>query len=228
MGTYPGSSKTWAVEGLDARLTELYGKGEAVSFIARTLNSEFGTAFTRSAVIGRAHRLGLQKARNLSPEAREIAAIRKGGAAALEVARQRTERVKAEEAAEVQALPSIAVGDGPRGIRGGYVPQPKFNPDVEDMEPSAPLPGTVPRPWTERQSGMCCWPVGEAEGAEALNCCAPVMGGKGYFAKRWCERHLTVGVAKTINHPAKEWTPEQRQAHAAKIRAGRARAQRAA
>lgn len=46
-----------------------------------------------------------------------------------------------------------------------------------------PLPGTTPRPWTERESGQCTWPVGEG-----LSCCAAV------HKKGWCEAHFDLGT----------------------------------
>lgn len=52
----------------------------------------------------------------------------------------------------------------------------------------SPLPGSTPRVWTERLSGMCCWAVG-GEGADTLSCCEPV------HARGWCRDHFHRGTA---------------------------------
>lgn len=56
---------SWNIEH-DARLTQLHGQADAPSFnsMASTINSEFGTDFTRNACIGRASRMRLAKRLN--------------------------------------------------------------------------------------------------------------------------------------------------------------------
>jgi GcrA cell cycle regulator len=55
-------------------LMELYAAGESASKIANALNTAFGTAYSRNAVIGKAHRLGLLPRR----EAHRVKTIREG------------------------------------------------------------------------------------------------------------------------------------------------------
>jgi GcrA cell cycle regulator len=49
----------WTEE-LDTRLRTLAGEGYSTAVIAQTLNNEFGTVFSRNAVIGRAGRRGVK------------------------------------------------------------------------------------------------------------------------------------------------------------------------
>lgn len=64
---------------------------------------------------------------------------------------------------------------------------------VYTMPPTVDLPrftgatlGSTPKPWTERLSGECTWPV-SGEGADTFSCCAPVVQGG------WCEEHARTG-----------------------------------
>lgn len=43
----------------------------------------------------------------------------------------------------------------------------------------------TPKPWTERQSGECAWPIGPRD--QILSCCSPVAPGSFY-----CPTHYAV------------------------------------
>lgn len=49
----------WDKEGINERMREVLSSGYSFAHVARVLNEEFGTTFTRSAIIGRAHRNGV-------------------------------------------------------------------------------------------------------------------------------------------------------------------------
>ena len=61
----------WSQEGVAARMAQLWIDGISCSNIARILNTEFGTKFTRNAIIGRADRNNFPK--------RKIAPVRRFG-----------------------------------------------------------------------------------------------------------------------------------------------------
>jgi hypothetical protein len=50
----------------------------------------------------------------------------------------------------------------------------------------APLAGSMPRPWSQREADECCWPV-LGFGEETLSCCLPVEG-----RTRYCAGHLAM------------------------------------
>lgn len=53
-----------------ARMLELWAQGFSGLVVAAKLNEEFGTSYTRNAVMGRAHRLGLEKRKTLVAKVR--------------------------------------------------------------------------------------------------------------------------------------------------------------
>ena len=53
----PEAAMTWTVQSID-RLRDLAAQGQSTRQIALAINSEFGVAFSRNAVIGRARRSG--------------------------------------------------------------------------------------------------------------------------------------------------------------------------
>jgi hypothetical protein len=66
-------------------------------------------------------------------------------------------------------------------------------------EAFAPLDGSNPKVWTEREFGECNWPVGGSGGA-TLSCCLPAAGA-------WCPTHLAMGTV-----PAPQRKPRARTA----------------
>lgn len=67
-------------------------------------------------------------------------------------------------------------------------PEPRAPRAAASESAFAPLTGSTPRVWTERLSGMCCWPVGD-EGQGERSCCLEVV------ARGWCAEHLRRGLA---------------------------------
>ena len=58
-----------------------------------------------------------------------------------------------------------------------------------------PLPGSTPRPWTQRAYGECCFPV-DGDRADTRSCCLPTAKPTGLY----CDGH----VAILAGHP---WPP---------------------
>lgn len=225
MSSYPGFLTTWTVPGVIEKLTELHKQGVSHTQIARILNQTFKINVSKNAVTGKVHRLGLYQQRLASDPAlaSRKACIerampthdrRVSGKAALEKAQTRSK-------AALVAEPKVEKPRGP----GGFLATPfSATEPLEDVaDTSAPLPGTIPRRWTERVHGMCSWPVGLASGAEQLNCCQPVKGGRGLFAASWCPTHHAIGVRQPKTSAASTWTAQQRREHGERIRAGLAR-----
>jgi GcrA cell cycle regulator len=121
------------------RLKTLWVAGLSASQIAKDLGG-----VSRSAVIGKVHRLGLP--------GRERPSLPGQAAAKAAVAKARRPRLIIAGGGSVFER---AVAPPPRVI----VPEKAF--DV--------LPNTTPRPWTERTARQCNWPVGDG-----LSCCEPV------------------------------------------------------
>ena len=59
--------------------------------------------------------------------------------------------------------------------RGAALAGPKGEPNPDQAPPPPPLPGSMPRPWTQRMARECAWPV-LGFGDETLSCCLPVDG----------------------------------------------------
>jgi hypothetical protein len=205
-------------------LKKLHWEGVSHTQIAKLLNEKFGTSFTKSAVTGRIHRTGLYQTRSAAkPELARKSRVLNGGAAvaeghgiggraALELARKRSAEALAQEA-QRGAETRIGVLETRRSeVRGGFLAlAPKTAREAEAVPASHALPGTVPRPWTEREFGECSWPV-DGHGEVQLSCCARVVVGRS-----WCERHMEIGHRPA---PKRVLTPE----HLEKLRLGRIRA----
>jgi GcrA cell cycle regulator len=141
---------TWT----DARIAELsrlWGAGVSASGIAEALGE-----VSRSAVLGKLHRLGLLGSRKPASAPRRFE-----GAAA------RPPRASADPARQP-----------PRPTSPAEPPLPS-SPWREAV--FAPLQGTTPRPWLSREFGECAFPAaGEGEGV--LSCCAPARPRSAYCA----------------------------------------------
>jgi GcrA cell cycle regulator len=142
---------TWT----DARIAELsrlWAAGVSASGIAEAL----GDDVSRSAVLGKLHRLKLLGSRKAASAPR---------------------RYDGPAAAKAATLRSIgAVERGPAPADG---PSPPRSPWREAA--FAPLAGTAPRPWLTRRFGECALPVG-GEGEDLLSCCAPARRRGAYCA----------------------------------------------
>jgi GcrA cell cycle regulator len=124
-----------------AQLTRLWAEGVSASGIAEA----FGDV-SRSAVLGKLHRLRLSGAREAPAAPRRY----DGECPAV--------------AWPLRAPPSPpALATTP--------PEPPRSPWREAA--FAPLPGTIARPWLSREAGECAFPVG-GDGEALLSCCAVV------------------------------------------------------
>jgi len=139
---------TWT----DARIGELarlWAAGLSASGIAEALGE-----VSRSAVLGKLHRLKLLRSRKAASAPRRYV-----GAATL--------------------MPGRTLV-----LRGthGPPPRPPEPPRAPWCEAAfAPLAGSSPRPWLTREAGECAFPVGDDSG-EAVSCCAAVQGRSAYCA----------------------------------------------
>lgn len=111
---------------------------------ASTIASRLDGGFSRSAIIGKVARLKL-------PDREQDAKFTTRGAARIARLPPNTRLVIAGGGSVIACPPALP----PKRLVGEAA--------------FAALPGTEPRPWTERQAGECNWPVGEG-----LSCCQPV------------------------------------------------------
>lgn len=156
-------------------LTKLHADGQTAREIATGLNAaEPGLRMTRSAVIGRLHRMGLPS----NPAPNNVFRIQREHKKA-----SAPKPVKAAKPTPTPA-PLRIVGNRPTT---DIAPQGPVTPAVDAF---APLPGSTPLPWTQRPSMACAWPVG-GEGADLLSCCLPTDGGS------WCAGHAKRAFSPT-------------------------------
>jgi GcrA cell cycle regulator len=135
-----------------AQLARLWGAGVSASGIAEALGD-----VSRSAVLGKLHRLKLLRSRQPASAPRRYDG------------------------------PTSAAGDvalrrlGAQREHGGRAAPP--SPPKSPWRESAfePLAGTAPRLWLTREFGECAFPVG-GDGEEILSCCAPVKPHSAYCA----------------------------------------------
>jgi GcrA cell cycle regulator len=152
---------TWTEARL-ARLAEMWGAGMSASAIGEALS------VSRSAVLGKLHRLKLLKTR--------------AGASAP----RRYDPTSSASPAGPAARPTPAA---PRSASRREAPTPPVSPWREAA--FQPLAGSAPRPWLTREAGECAFPVG-GEGEGILSCCAPVEGCGAY-----CPAHRGVVFRST-------------------------------
>lgn len=141
-------------------LRSLWAGGLSCSQIAIEINRRLRSSYTRNAVIGRACRLKL-----MGREAPHAPG-----------------KPKAERRAPPVRAGSIRVA------KNNIYTEPTPRPARADAPPVAafsPLPGSEPKPWTERRFAECAWPVG-GDGADLLACCLPADGS-------WCPGHAARG-----------------------------------
>jgi len=138
---------TWT----DARIGELarlWAAGVSASGIAEALGG-----LSRSAVLGKLHRLQLLRSRK-----------------AASVPRRFDGAVGAFEPGAPQPNPV-------RPRRRAGPPEPPRTPWREAA--FAPLPGSQPRPWLSRNFGECAFPV-DGESDRTVSCCGPVQANSAY------------------------------------------------
>lgn len=135
-----------------AQLERLWSEGVSAAGIAEALGD-----ISRSAVLGKLHRLRLLRSRKAASAPR-----RYDGPAGPR---------PADVAAVRPALPAPRARAMP--------PEPPRSPWREAAFEA--LSGTVPRPWLSREFGECAFPVG-GEGGDLVSCCAPTRPRSGYCA----------------------------------------------
>lgn len=143
-------------------LREKFAEGLSYSQIAKVI----GQGCTRNAALGRAKRLGLVRG-------------------------SETARLNARSAHHRQPMRPKPARPAPKPkpqliITGGHVAEkpPGHEPLVAIPQRAwEPLPGSNPKPWTERRFGECNWPIGEG-----LSCCEPV------HKRGWCTAHFERGT----------------------------------
>ena len=164
---------TWT----DARvalISRLWAEGVSASGIAEALGE-----VSRSAVLGKLHRLGLLGSRVPASAPRRYEARAQASAAAHGLAPQTpATQVVRPAAAQIAAPP-----------RASAPPTPPSSPWREAA--FKPLAGTAPRPWLTREPGECAFPVG-GEGEATVSCCAPTRRGSAY-----CTAHHAI-VFKSV------------------------------
>lgn len=142
-------------------LKSLWAEGLSASQIARQMGG-----VTRNAVIGKVHRLGLiGRADPSRPGER--------------VARPKAERPRRPRKPVIVA--SNAVFEKAERPPVVIVPARAWE----------PLPGSTPRPWTERGRG-CAWPVKVAGAEVQHSCCRPKKAGH----PNYCPEHARLGVSE--------------------------------
>jgi GcrA cell cycle regulator len=163
-----------------AQLTRLWTEGVSASGIADALGD-----VSRSAVLGKLHRLHLLGARQTAAAPR---------------------RYEGPVLAAALALRPV-----PRPWRPTPTPTPTPPPEPPRSpwreEAFAPLAGTAARPWLSREVGECAFPVG-GEGEALMSCCAQTRSRSVY-----CEAHHAI-VFKTQS-PAARAAEQRRWAESA-------------
>ncbi len=135
------------------RITRLWADGVSASGISEALGD-----VSRSAVLGKLHRLGLLGSRLPASAPR---------------------RYDGRAQAPAPAARGALVASAPARPRAAAPPTPPSSPWREAA--FTPLAGTAPRPWLTRAFGECAFPVG-GEGEAIVSCCAPTQRQSGYCA----------------------------------------------
>lgn len=136
---------TWT----DARIAEL-ARLWAAGISASGIAERFGDV-SRSAVLGKLHRLRLLRSREAASAPRRY----EGPAGPI-------------PARPSQALPRLAPTAPPEPPRSSW-----------REEVFAPLPQSRPKPWLERALGECAFPVG-GDGCDVISCCETATPGSAY------------------------------------------------
>lgn len=155
------SGEHWTDERIEL-LKALWARGLSASQVAKQLRDT-----SRSAVIGKLHRLGVSN----RGHAFKPAPVRIGKTGAAGLAKARAVSGTAPEPAS-QARP-----------RGGILSSTRLKP-MPPPPASQPIDATKAKPWTERRFGECAYPVG-GEMADTLSCCLPAEG-------NYCPRHRAI------------------------------------
>jgi GcrA cell cycle regulator len=167
----PSLTGFWSDERVET-LKRLWRDGLSASEISERMG-----AASRSAIIGKVHRLKLPT----RPQD-----VKDTNHARSERAKKPGQGGQRERRAPRPPKPRLILAGNGGVIRVPVAPRPRV--EIPDDRYS-PLPGSTPKVWTERAAGECTWPVG-GEGAETLSCCCRVV------THGWCATHLALGVTK--------------------------------
>ena len=163
-------SVSWAPEQSEA-LRKYVAAGLSFSEVARALNAEFGTAYTRSAIIGRAKRMKI------------VAPARPGCSPQLRLPKPKR--------------PKAAAGPG----KAGAMPVPAAPPAQRAEPVQLRCVGIQPRlvPLDELGKGDCRYPYGGDKEGEAIAFCGhPRFLESSYCAPHF---HLTRGPRREVDRP---------------------------
>lgn len=155
---------TWTPE-QTAFAIKHWNQGKSAAMVAQIMNETFSTELTRSAIIGRVGRLGHQRAAPAGLRSSTVVKLAKAKAI-------RKHKVKEQ-----------------------------WTPTVREVEKPKPAPAPVivadvsfARPWMERGSGQCAFPLGERYAV--LSCCAPT-------AETYCKAHRAM-----MGGTREPWSPK--------------------
>jgi GcrA cell cycle regulator len=154
---------------------------------ARKISKEFGGGVSRSAVLGKIHRLGIAA---LSPN---------GGASRTSTADK--DRRAGQLRPRYVRRPVI---EGMRPPESGAVPSwvTEAKPYVEDPRLDAHIPLSQRRALLELDNHMCRWPIGEPARPDFLFCGAQPLAGKPY-----CAAHCVRAFRPTVDTAGSECVP---------------------
>lgn len=178
-------------EAMEKKLRSLWPEGKSCSEIAKILNAHFGLCISRSAVIGKAHRLGLARRGN-SMNCNQTKAQRKGaGIPTLYRHRTTTQKAAAIAVAKTRMAPALPV-------------------PVVQLEPMIQPDGSVCTILTLSKA-VCSWPIGDTRDADFAFCGRTRADGGPY-----CDHHRQ----RSIQTPEKRVRREQHFARARGISFG--------
>lgn len=155
---------TWTPE-QTAFAIKHWNQGKSAAMVAQIMNETFGTELTRSAIIGRVGRLGHQRAAPAALRSSTVVKLAKAKAI-------RKHKVKE------QWTPTVREVEKPKPVSAPVI--------VADV--------SFARPWMERGSGQCAFPLGERYAV--LSCCAPT-------AETYCKAHRAM-----MGGTREPWSPK--------------------
>ena len=156
---------TWTPEQTEFAIKH-WRDGKSAATVAQMMNAGFGTKLSRNAVIGRLNRLGHQRA---APAGMRMTTVVKSLCKAFAIRRAKVKQ--------------------------------QWTPTVREVEKPKPAPAPVivadvsfARPWMERGSGQCAFPLGERYAV--MSCCAPT-------AETYCKAHRAM-----MGGTREPWSPK--------------------
>ena len=155
---------TWTPE-QTAFAIKHWNQGKSAAMVAQIMNETFGTELTRSAIIGRVGRLGHQRAAPAALRSSTVVKLAKAKAI-------RKHKVKE------QWTPTVREVEKPKPVSAPVI--------IADV--------SFARPWMERGSGQCAFPLGERYAV--LSCCAPT-------AETYCKAHRAM-----MGGTREPWSPK--------------------